>query len=448
MNLKNALPIPELDGMLNKIYGKLNNCHHIVCKLCGFSSEENRSNGLIITEEIFMTGEKTVKRNYETYSKVSNTFKQLDYLIKEDNTFVYLNIKPIPIVVIENGSFNIKCEISGITLGEIARIVDTGYLVDSIYMNGLTSISITCYRPEVQPLYTEPPVIDEKLLDTYWQWPLSVTDLDLPLVPYFVGSYIGGHEVSYSNEIKDILKNMDILDNKEEDKFIPDGYLVASEKQRIELLHGYSGADLTDDISEVEITACNSKLATQLFFVVDSLGWSCRYEPASENYWKIFFTPKKNEEKTNEYLETGVGIDGVPLKTEIYPAEPTDKIRATLEDMTSTITVDENNKVVKPKEASSSRLAKLMSKTSAYMSAPLTEADTVVNNHPYESDVPVIHPEEYVSEESNLKAQKEVFASMDKKKDDLAKLAEAALAMPEEMDQKHEDLDKDVEFES
>lgn len=473
MNISNTL-IPNKSGLVSEMLAALAGNHHVSYTFSGFDSNEPNSEGYVFTHAVDMTGVDNSHRNIVRYEIVNNTFKELDWLIKDEYTCVYATIKPTPVLVLENGALDIKFEIAGrFDLADIGRLVSEGKLEDSIYSNGLISYTITCYHPSVQaiqpvqqpveqtvsqaseqklPVAQEnttnniEPVYDaafnEDMLKFYRAQPSSMYDVALPVDPYIVGKHlIGNIDVTeYNLDLEYRLRNMEIWEHDTAHLHIPEGYLFASEEQRRELLCGLLSQRPVDSLASDEsqwIFTDARDFATQVLYLAQSLGCktsrtSNRYNKTGTYSYGVCITPSRH----------GLFVSGNRLTANV-PAEP-----VSTDEMASTVEVNESN-TAKPKEETSSRLAKLMSKTSSYMSAPVTDEAIAVNEHPYEPDVPVVHPETYTSEETNLKAQKEVFASMDSRKEDLARIAEAALKLPEDADVKsHEDLDKGVDFES
>ena len=474
MNISSTL-IPNKSGLVSEMIAVLAGNHHVSYTFSGFDSNEPNSEGYVFTHAVDMVGADNAHRNIVRYEIVNNTFKELDWLIKDEYTCVYATIKPTPVLVIENGVLDIKFEISGrFDLADIGRLVSEGKLVDSIYSNGLISYTITCYHPSVQAIQPVPqstpqtvshdteqnlPVtqentandtesvnphltINDELLRYYQTQPSSMYGVALPVDPYIVGRHLVGNiaATEYDIDLEYRLRNMEIWEHDAQHLHIPEGYLFASEDQRRELLCGLLSNQPIDALAndEPQMVYINVRdFATQVLYLAQSLGCkttcTCSYYGENNTYsYCVGITPCRH----------GLFVSGNRITTSV-PAKP-----VSVDEMASTVEVNESN-TVKPKEETSSRLAKLISKTSSYMAAPVTDEAISVNEHPYEPDVPVVHPETYTSEEANLKAQKEVFASMDSKKEALARIAEDALNLPEEADDKsHEDLDKGVDFES
>jgi hypothetical protein len=121
--------------------------------------------------------------------------------------------------------------------------------------------------------------------------PLQLKDAELPIDPYLLGMWLGdGRDRACEITVRDNtskLKSLNLLNNKH----IPDIYLRASFKQRLELLQGLMDSDGNVNITRKQcaFTNCSSKLSNDVKKLLLSLGQR-PYQYKKDND-TIFFRP-------------------------------------------------------------------------------------------------------------------------------------------------------------
>ena len=91
----------------------------------------------------------------------------------------------------------------------------------------------------------------------------------------------------------------------------------------------------------------------------------------------------------------------------------------------------------------SEKLKAAMLATKEYMDEPVTDKTTVVNDHPYEPDIPNVDPSNYVSEEENRSAMEE--ASEQAKKEHLTNVALTDALLNSDIEMDNSDFEEDKE---
>jgi len=98
---------------------------------------------------------------------------------------------------------------------------------------------------------------------------VEFSEQKLEIEPYFLGLWLGNGDSNFQNKLKDF----NLLNNKH----IPQKYLINSRENRLKLLAGLvdSSGYYDDKRHVIEITQKSKKLAEQIKFLVDSLGFRC-----------------------------------------------------------------------------------------------------------------------------------------------------------------------------
>ncbi|HEY9290520.1 MAG TPA: replicative DNA helicase [Microlunatus sp.] len=110
--------------------------------------------------------------------------------------------------------------------------------------------------------------------------PLHTSEIELPLAPYLLGSWLaGGHSAGRvcsddHGSVRELLTKIGVL----ADKHIPPAYLRASERQRRDLLAGLLDTDgrVRPD-GAVEIALADRRLAADVYELIVSLGYRCNW---------------------------------------------------------------------------------------------------------------------------------------------------------------------------